>query len=180
MTIDARFEDTLDRVLSVLERARIAHALIGGLAVAAWGAPRATEDIDLLADAAPSPELDASLRQAGFEPEWRRGGPEDPVPLLLRLRQAAGGPEVDVICATRRWQHEILQRAVRIRVPDGPELPVAAVEDLIVLKLLAGGPRDVADVADLLERSGPLPDLDARAAARGVSDLLRRVRDSLA
>jgi hypothetical protein len=57
---------------------------------------------------------------------------------------------------------------------------VIAVEDLIVLKLLAGGPGDLADVADLLERAaGPLVDLKRRAAERGVLDLLRQVRASI-
>ncbi len=179
MTGDARFEETLEGVLAVLRRTGIAHALIGGLAVAAWGAPRATEDIDLLADATRSPQLDTTLRQAGFEPEWRRGGPDDPVPLLLRLTQPAGGPEVDVVCATTAWEREALGRATRIRIPGGSEVPVVAVEDLIVLKLLAGGPGDLADVADLLTRSGPHPDLDERASARGVLKLLRQVRESL-
>jgi hypothetical protein len=36
------------------------------------------------------------------------------------------------------------------------------------LKLMAGGPGDMADVADLLERAGPLPELEKRATARGV------------
>ncbi|MBI4587882.1 MAG: nucleotidyl transferase AbiEii/AbiGii toxin family protein [Candidatus Rokubacteria bacterium] len=154
------------------------YALIGGLAVAAWGAPRATEDIDLLADVGPSSELGAALRAAGFEAEWRRGDPDDPVPLLLRLR-GASGPEIDVVCATRAWEREMLGRSIRVRLPEGPETPVIAVEDLIVLKLMAGGPGDLADVADLLERAGPLPELDKRAAARGVSDLLRQVQGSI-
>ena len=179
MTSDARFEEDLERVVGVFEQAGIAHALIGALAVAAWGAPRATEDIDLLADAAPSTRLDAALGEAGFAPEWRRGDPDDPVPLLLRLGGPAGGPDVDVLCVTRAWEREVLGRAVRVRIPGGPEVPVVTAEDLIVLKLLAGGPGDLADVAELLVQAGPLPDLDARAAERGVLDLLRRVRAAL-
>ncbi len=150
---------------------------MGGLAVAAWGAPRATEDIDLLADLSPTPQLDAALRAGGFEPEWRRGESDDPVPLLLRLRSPSG-PEIDVICATRAWERDMLARAVRLRTPQGLEIPVIAVEDLIVLKLMAGGPGDLADVADLLGRVGPLPELETRAAARGVLDLFRQVRAS--
>lgn len=178
MTAGGPFEDALARLVAVLEQRGISYALIGGLAVAAWGAPRATEDIDLLADLSPSPELDSALRAAGFDVEWRRGGPDDPVPLLLRLRSASG-PEIDVVCATRPWEREMLGRSVRVRIPEGPETPVVAAGDLIVLKLLAGGPGDLADVAELLERVGPLPELEARAAARGVSDLLRRVRAAL-
>ena len=178
MTAGGPFEEALARLIAVLEPRGIPYALIGGLAVAVWGAPRATEDIDLLADLSPSPELDRALRAAGFDVEWRRGGPDDPVPLLLSLRSASG-PEIDVVCTARAWEREMLGRSVRVRIPGGPETPVVAVEDLIVLKLLAGGPGDLADVAELLERVGSLPELEARAAARGVSDLLRRVQASL-
>ena len=40
--------DELRAVLSALDQARVDYALIGALAVAVWGAPRATKDIDLL------------------------------------------------------------------------------------------------------------------------------------
>ena len=178
MTEGGRFEDALANLAAIFQERRVPYALMGGLAVAAWGAPRATEDIDLLADVSPSSELDASLRARGFEAEWRRGAPDDPIPLLLRLRSPSG-PEIDVVCATRAWEREMLGRSIRVRVPEGPETGVIAVEDLIILKLMAGGPRDLADAADLLERAGPFPNLDRRAAERGVSDLLRQVRASI-
>ncbi len=178
MTPAGPFEDALARLASVFRQRGASYAVIGGLAVAAWGAPRATEDIDLLADIVPSDALEAALRAAGFLPEWRRGGPEDPVPLLLRLRRPSG-PEVDVLCASRPWEKAMLARAVRLGLSPGLEIPVVAVEDLIVLKLLAAGPQDLADVADLLDRAGPLPELEPRAAARGVLDLLRRVLASI-
>jgi predicted nucleotidyltransferase len=173
-----RFEQALARAASIFDERGILYALIGGLAVAAWGVPRSTEDIDLLAQAARSDELDRALLAAGFAADWRRGGPDDPIPLLLRLGTASG-PTIDVVCATRPWEREILARAVRVGLPDGAEVRVVAVDDLIVLKLLAGGPRDLADVVELLGVVGPLPELGARAAARGVGDLLRRVQASL-
>jgi hypothetical protein len=45
------FEEALTKVLSRLEAARVQgllgdYALIGGFAVAAWGVPRATQEID--------------------------------------------------------------------------------------------------------------------------------------
>jgi len=171
----APFEATLARLTAIFEQRSIPYALMGGLAVAAWGAPRATEDVDLLAGTGQSDEFDRALRAASFSVEWRRGGPDDPIPLLLRLR-TPGGPEIDVVCATRAWEREIIGRAVRLRLPQALEIPVVAVEDLIILKLMAGGPGDLADVTDLLERAGPLPELEKRAAARGVLELLRQVR----
>jgi predicted nucleotidyltransferase len=177
MTEGERFEEALANLAAVFQERRIRYALIGGLAVSVWGTPRATEDIDVLADAGPSPELGAALRAAGFESEWRRGDSDDPVPLLLRLR-GASGPEIDVICVTREWEREMLTRSVHVRIPTGIEIPVTAVEDLIVLKLIAGGPRDLADVAEILEHAGPLPELEKRAKERGVSALLRRIETS--
>ena len=173
-----RFEDALANLSTIFQERAVPYALMGGFAVAAWGAPRATEDIDLLADLSPSPELATALRSKGFEAEWRGGAPDDPIPLLLRLRSPSG-PEIDVVCATRTWEREMLARSVRLRLSEGLEIPVIAVEDLIVLKLMAAGPGDLADVADLLQRAGPLPELEQRAAARGVLDLLRQVRTAM-
>ena len=177
MTEARHFEDALARLVALFQKRRIPHALIGGLAVAAWGTPRATEDIDLLADASPSAELDRDLRATGFQAEWRRGDADDPIPLLLRL-WSASGPEIDVVCVTREWEREMLTRAILIRLTGGPEASVVTLEDLIVLKLMAGGPGDLADVTDLLPHAGSLLELEKRASARGVLDLLRQVRAS--
>ena len=172
-------EQILLKVCDLLDRLRIRGALIGGLAVATWGSPRTTEDIDLLAEMTPSAEIDAAFRAEGWHPSWHHGGSEDPIPLLLRLKGGHGGPEIEVICATRSWERAMLDRAIRVVLPDGSRVPVVAPADLIVLKLLAGGPQDLVDVADLLRRCGAMPELEKRAAERGVLDLLRRVRETV-
>lgn len=172
------FENTLAKLGLLLKERGASYALIGGLAVAVWGTPRATEDIDLLAELSPSPELDAALRAAGFAVDWRRGDPDDPIPLLLHLSSATG-PEIDILCATRSWERDMLDRAMHIRLPNGFEAPVVAVEDLIILKLMAGGPGDLVDAADLLERTGLSPELKKQAAARGVAGLLEQVMASI-
>ena len=40
--------DELQGVLGALDAANVPYALVGGIAVAVWGSPRATKDIDLL------------------------------------------------------------------------------------------------------------------------------------
>ncbi len=172
-------EQILLKVFDLLDRLGIRCALIGGLAVATWGSPRATEDIDLLAEITESPEMERTLRAEGWHPSWRRGGDEDPIPLLLCLEWVHGGPEIDVICATRPWERAILDRAIRVDLPGGSRVPVVAPADLIVLKLLAGGPQDLIDVADLLGCCGAMPVLEGRASERGVLDLLRRVQRTI-
>ena len=179
MTQPASLQEVLSKFLDLLDREGIRGALIGGLAVATWGSPRSTEDIDLLAELAQSPELEDAMRAEGWRVSWHRGGREDPIPLLLRLESVHVGPKIDVICATRHWERAILDRAVQVTLPGGRRVPVVTPEDLIVLKLLAGGPQDLIDVADLLTRCGPMPELEGRAAERGVLDLLRRVRETI-
>jgi hypothetical protein len=85
---------------------------------------------------------------------------------------------VDVLCAGTPFEQLALARA-----PPAPQLkrtqPVATVEDLVILKLLAGRPQDWADVDVLLrEHAGRLDDhyLDATARDWEIEDLLMRAR----
>ena len=148
------------------------YAVMGGLAVSTWGTVRATQDIDVLADATPSPLRTVSVetRLARFweakkwRVEWRRGAADDPVPLLVRL----GPPTyrhlwIDVVWVHRQWQRNALQRAIPIRIAT-TELPVVHPEDLILLKLAAAGPQDFLDVEGILS-SAP-PELDVARLRR--------------
>ena len=137
----------------------IRFALIGGLAMSAWGVVRATEDIDLLADNTPSPLSKLTLRDSvkkfledrGCKVEWRVGDVDDPIPLLLRitLPRAAHNLTADVLWAHKRWQREALGRIIKLRV-SRMEVYVLHPEDLILMKLEAGGPRDLLDIEEML------------------------------
>ena len=189
-------EQPFERAVSRLQRllgaasvelqVRIRIALIGGLAVSAWGAIRATQDIDLLADSDPSPIGSRAVRiglQRFFEAnrcsaEWRIGDADDPIPLLLRLNLggALRQPGADILWAHQRWQREALQR--RREVKSGKlRVFVLHPEDLILMKLDAGGPQDLLDVQALLS-AGP-PDLDiARLKRKAARIRLRKVLES--
>lgn len=85
----------------------IQFALIGGLAVAAWGVIRATQDIDVLANSDRIPLVNTRLRNElkdfldrnGWRAEWRVGDADDPIPLLLRvnLPQIFGDIGADIL-----------------------------------------------------------------------------------
>ena len=180
--MEQQFARSVSRLHKLVETAAvdlqtpIRIALIGGLAVSAWGAVRATQDIDLLADSDPSPIKTPRLRddlKRFFEAqrctvEWRVGDSDDPIPLLLRLNfgTAFKGPEVDILWAHRRWHQEALQR--RLEIKSG-RLRVFLLhpEDLILMKLDAGGPQDLLDVQAMLA-SHP-PDLDIEHLKRNAA-----------
>jgi hypothetical protein len=171
---------------SVALRVPIHFALIGGLGMSAWGAVRATQDIDILADTRPGPLRNLALRdrlqrlfeEKGCVPEWRVGDRDDPIPLLLRLElpRRARGMAVDIIWAHKRWQRQALRRRITLRV-SGLKLFVLHPEDLILMKLEAGGPQDLLDVEALLSSSPTeliLRSLKQRAARLHLGRVLDR------
>jgi len=131
-------------------------ALCGALALAVWGAPRATLDIDVLADPAkgrPAAEVAQALVIKGWTLVEHARYPDDPVPELLRL--TCGGVGVDILIAHRRWEAAMLAEASVVPW-QGVGIPSVRVEALAAMKLRAGGPQDLVD-AGRLER---LPGFD--------------------
>ena len=66
---ESPLQPALDAALDVLECLGLRYAVVGGLAVGAWGVPRATKDVDLYAElaAALRPRLRQELMQRDFD-----------------------------------------------------------------------------------------------------------------
>ncbi len=58
--------EQLATIVRALDEAKIDYALVGGLAVAVWGAPRATQDIDLLVRPESVDDIVATVEPLGF------------------------------------------------------------------------------------------------------------------
>lgn len=124
-------------------------ALCGGLALAVWGVPRATLDIDVLADLAegrPASEVAQVLVRNGWTLVEHAHHPGDPVPELLRM--TCGGVGVDIMVAHRNWEVAMLEEALVV-LWQGVGIPSVQVEALAAMKLRAGGPQDHVDARRL-------------------------------
>jgi hypothetical protein len=64
--------------------------------------------------------------------------------------------DVDVFLAESEYQQSLLSRRKHEMVEEGMFGWVVSPEDLILLKLVASRPRDLADIADMLFLHGPL------------------------
>jgi hypothetical protein len=158
--------DDLVRVIAdaclTFETRGLTFAIMGGIAVRAYGIPRATYDVDVVV-AAPRTELPAlfaAIRERGYTvPEVYDSGWVDTVagmPLVkFRLYLQGRGIDIDVFLAESQFLKSVLSRRRREMVDDLGVWLVSP-EDLILLKLIASRPRDIADVGDVLFTSGQL------------------------
>lgn len=142
----------LRRIVEALDTSGIAYALVGGLAVSIYSAPRATEDIDLLV--APR-DLEGAVRVVrvlGFEPAGRPmrvAGGRLEIQRLIKIV----GPDIlplDLVMPA----DETLARLLRDRVAvpwEERQLWIVDLGGLLTLKRLRGSAQDRAD----LETLGP-------------------------
>ncbi|MBI4613626.1 MAG: hypothetical protein HY720_08460 [Planctomycetes bacterium] len=186
-TADRVREVTL-RLVDLLEAEGIPYFFMGGVAVPIWGIPRATYDVDLTLSVEESGlrEFLAFARRSGFavDPVFEVGF-RDVVSGMQKISiewwtEEPRRVEVDVFLVTTDYQRAAFPRRRRVKI-DGREFWVVAPADLILHKLVAGRPKDFADVQNVLLVQGvPDPEYLATWARRlGVEDLLARaLRDA--
>ena len=174
---------TLRELVVIFDQLGIAYAVMGGMAVRVHGIPRPTHDLDftLAIEQDRLPELFARLADEGFTvPEPYQQGWVDRVadmPLVkLRIYLGDRGVDVDLFLAESAFQREIMSRRRRARL-DAQDVWIVTPEDLLLLKLLAGRPRDLSDAGDILFVQGQLDQayLKRWAAQLGIDDRLRQL-----
>lgn len=141
--------DELRSIVSALDGAGVDYALVGGLAVAVWGAPRATKDIDLLIQPDALPRAMAAARECGFTLEALPFEFKDGTRLQRVNKVDAGGDlvTVDFMLVDRNLEPAW---AGRTRLPFASgDIVVIGREALIAMKALAGRPQDIADIQNL-------------------------------
>jgi predicted nucleotidyltransferase len=138
------------RVIAALDHAGVDHAVVGALAVAIHGAPRATTDIDLLVERESLPRALEVARECGFDlaalPMKFHDGTE-----VHRVTKIDG---TDAVTLDYLVVDETLAPvfASRMRVEtDFGSVRVVSREALIRMKAAAGRPRDLGDIASLEE-----------------------------
>jgi len=137
-------------VVGALAAQQIPYALAGGLAVAVWGAPRATKDIDLLIETSSLRAAKSALRPLGYTLEAGLMDFSDGMTIARVSKVQEGGlMTVDFLLVNPNLQSVFDGRSARM-LGDMP-LFVVSREGLIQMKLQAGRPQDQMDVIKLTE-----------------------------
>jgi hypothetical protein len=150
MALDLHAE--LRGIVRALDAAGIAYALVGGLAVSVYAAPRATEDVDILLardDLARAVErlVPLGFRQAGT-PMSVAGGRLD-IQRLIKIEDTDLVP-LDLLLPNDAGLATLLTTRQTIEWQEG-RLSIVSLEGLRALKRLRGSAQDRAD----LEALGP-------------------------
>ena len=146
----------------LFDRLRIEYAVMGGIAVRLYGIPRATYDVDFTISCQRHrlPQLYGAVSALGYTvPDPYLQGWVDEVanmPLVkARLYLGEQGVDIDIFLAESSFQRQVLLRRRREQV-DNEIVWFVSPEDLILLKLLARRPRDLADIGDVFFMQGQL------------------------
>lgn len=149
-------------VREILDRSGARFVLIGAAAIALRGHPRFTQDTDFFT-------TDRRVLQESFwealtgEPvEIRIAEADDPLGGVVRIGTLPN--RVDVIVGKWKWERDLIERSQPMDAFGGVVL-VPSRSDLILLKLAAGGYKDLVDAAALLAL-GPRQELIAEVNAR--------------
>lgn len=152
-------EVALLSIARFLESRALPYMVIGGMANAVWGVPRATLDVDVSVWAPPGPPEELLRAFAGPF----RVLPKDPPRFVAETRvlpvETRDGVRVDVIFALLPFEEEAIQRAV-VREVSGQPVRFCTAEDLVLLKIVSERPRDQEDVRQILARQAAHLDRD--------------------
>ena len=174
----------LRRVVDALEAAAIPYMLVGSFASTWHGAPRTTQDIDIVID--PTPDgLDRLLADLGADEVYVSPSAHDTLAARdqFNVIDAAAGWKVDLIVRKdRAFSRTELSRRVPVRLLD-VDTYAATAEDTILSKLewaaASGSDRQLADAAAVIAVGGSRLDdayLDHWAAELDITAHLAQAR----
>jgi len=160
----------LAELASVLEALHLRWYLFGAQAAIHYGSARLTADVDVTVElGALAPEaLIARLRDVGIEPRINFDDSFIATARVLPMLHRDSGMGVDVVFAGLGPEQTFLRRARLVRF-DGVTIRIAAPDDIVVMKVLAGRAKDVEDVVGIL-RAAP-EGLDENAVRATLAEL---------
>ncbi len=144
--IENQLEKPLRKALAFLEQNDYRYAIIGGIAVAQWGFPRATHDVDIKV-LVPNTEYEKTRTAilAKFPERARQQAPSNPFIVAVTIDKVI----VDFLLTLPGYEELIIARAARRKL-NGFSAWICSAEDLIIQKVTAGRGKDWMDIEALL------------------------------
>ena len=145
------YQALLSRIAGELTRSHIPYTIIGGQAALLYGEPRLTKAIDISLGVGVD-ELEKVKRVAsGLRLKPLVDSVEGFVKktMVLPVQDPASGIRVDFMLSFSPYEQEAIERAKPIAFGD-TVVRFAALEDVVIQKVIGGRPRDLEDVHGIL------------------------------
>lgn len=167
------FDAFCREAVDFLSQTSVPYLVIGGLAVATIGQPRATGDVDVIAYV--SMEKAAALIDAAVAAGFQVSPDErETLQATGTLRFRKGQFQLDIIVASLAFEDDARARARKQRL-FGRLVPLPTPEDLLLFKVLAGRDKDLVDAVGIARRH--LPSLDRRYLRQAVEAVCELAED---
>ncbi len=144
----------LAEITTFLEKQGWQYCLIGGLAASYWGQPRSTKDVDLVLLAGIGDEERFIKPLTAAFPVRVAGADKFAIVSRVVLLQTKSGVGIDVSLGALPFEEEMMRRAKIKEVLPGVRVRTATAEDVVVMKTIAGRPRDVDDIERIIATQG--------------------------
>jgi hypothetical protein len=152
--IEENLWQSVIQIQKQLSDAGISSAVIGGLAVAIWGEPRLTRDVDMKV-LLQRDQADHLL--SVLEPDYTFLS-NTPKQTLQRMGmlfvENIAGLRIDLLLADTPFDVQAIQRGRSVEIQPGQNITVCTPEDLILYKMISTRPRDYEDVRGVVRRQG--------------------------
>lgn len=154
------FQKLLKKIAGSLNKHGIPYMVIGGQAVLVYGEPRLTKDIDIALGIGISglEKIRRIAHALGLKPLVKEVETFVKETMVFPVIDEKSGIRVDFIFSFSPYERQAIQRSKGIKIGRS-EVKIAALEDVVIHKIIAGRPRDLEDVESILLKN---PDYDAR------------------
>lgn len=163
------FERSVVKTIQFIEKEGFDYFIIGGLAVGVWGEARFTYDLDLdlFISKTQVPQFLGKAKKSGFQ--FKSESVLESTKTFGTFRLSCRNLEIDIILASTDLEKEALQRRKSARL-FGKKMWFPSPEDLLLLKIIPGRPKDIMDAESIVLRQKKL-DIDyLKNWARKISD----------
>ncbi len=142
-------EKALLDIAALFEKHKIEYMVIGGLANAKWGQPRATLDIDITVWVSDNEIKNVvSMLEGSYTLLV-----EKPLAFISKTRvlpvKDKQNQRIDIIFGALPFERQAIERALKVEIGD-VSVNFCTPEDLILLKIISDRPRDLEDVQGIL------------------------------
>lgn len=148
------FEELLKRLAVALDNASLPYMVFGGQAVLLYGEPRLTRDIDITlgVDTSRAASVLHMIEELRLRILVDDVGEFLKQTFVLPVLDPESNVRVDFVFSLSEYERNAIEHGKTVRLGD-VDVRFVSLEDLIVMKVVSGRPRDVDDVASVIRKN---------------------------